>query len=126
MRREIAEDAVPTAGTLESPAERAIGVRGVVTQEVEPRMRDLAQLSGGDQLSGGGNGGCISVVEADRRGHTLRFRGAGDGKGVGSIEPQRFFNPQVLPRIDHGGADVAVQEVGCGDAEHVPSRVDFG
>ena len=66
-------------------------------------MGDLAQVSGGDQFAGGGDGGCIPVVEADRRGHTLRFRRTGDGEGVGNAEPYGFFDPQVLPRGDDGG-----------------------
>jgi hypothetical protein len=86
-------------------------------------MGDLAQLSRGDQFPGGGDGGCIPVVEADRGGHTLRVCGAGDGEGVGNVEPHGFFDPQVLPRVDDRGSDLAVQEVGRGDADCPDVRI---
>jgi hypothetical protein len=85
-------------------------------------MGDLAQLSGGDQFPGGGNGGCIPVVEADCRGHTLRFAARAMARASETLSPTGFSTTGAS-RSDDGGADLAVQEVGCGDADCADVRI---
>jgi hypothetical protein len=47
VRTEIAQDAVAAALALEAPAQRALGVRGVVAQQTKPSMGDLSDFSVG-------------------------------------------------------------------------------
>ena len=65
--------------------------------------------------------------------HYLEYRAASDGqeaglygadgRRIGEAESDRFLDPQVLSGLRDSDTDLAVQEVGRGDADRVDTRV---
>ncbi|CAM5572601.1 hypothetical protein SVIOM74S_01425 [Streptomyces violarus] len=119
VRGQVAQHAAAAPLPLVAPCQRALGMGRVVAEQPEADMRDRADLARGDQLTGGLDGGRVAVVEADgalhtRLGHRVRHR-----TGVLGGQTHRLLDPDVLARLGHGDADLAVQEVRRGDADRL-------
>jgi hypothetical protein len=106
-----------------APGESVVGVGGVVAEHAEPGVCDGADLPRGDQVAGRRDGGRVAVVEAHRAVHRgLAYR-LPHGPGVGGGQPGRLLDPDVLARLRHRDADLAVEEVRRGDRHRVHPRV---
>src|SRR5215831_5988149 len=81
---------------------------GIVAEEADADVGHGADLSRADQLAGERHGRCVAVVEAHRPLHPGLARRLGHGPRVGGGEADGLLDPDVLARLRHGGADLAV------------------
>ena len=80
------------------------------TSPIRPEaMISRARLDGRD----------VAVVEARRRLHAGALDGRDDLGGLGGVASGRLLDPQVLAGLGRRDGDVAVDEVGAGDAHQV-------
>jgi hypothetical protein len=115
VRRQVAKHAAATPLPLITPGQSSVGVGGVIAEQADPGVGDVADLAGGDQLPGQDDGRRVAIVETHRgvdRGLAHRLA---HGPGVGGGQPDRLFDPDVLAGLRHRDADLAVQEVRRGD-----------
>ncbi len=120
---QVAQHPAAAALPLEAPAQCPLGVRGVVAEQPEPDVGDPAELPAVDHRLGRGDGRGVAVVEPDRpRDPGLPHRRRNGPRVVGG-EAHRLLDPDVLAGPRHRDADLAVQEVGRGDAHRGDVRV---
>ena len=123
VRGQIAQHPAAAPFALVTPGQGALRMGGIVAEQADADVGDGADLPRADQLAGGGDGRCVAVVEAHRPLHPGPGRRLGHGPRVGGGEADRLLDPDVLARLRHGGADLAVQEVRRGDGHRPHPRV---
>jgi hypothetical protein len=119
VAEQVAEGAAAGQLPLEAPRQRPLGFGGVAGEERRAEVGDAPERALGDQLADVLHRRGVAVVEADGGDHAGGAGGRGDLAGLAGVAPDRLLDPEVLAGLGGGHADLAVQDVGGADGDHV-------
>ena len=119
MADQVAEDARSGPVVPESPGQRPLGMRGVISQEPNIDGGDSPDAAVGDQLTSQLDGGRVPVVEPSRGLHACSTDGVSNVGRFACVAARRLLHPDVLSCFSRGDRDIAVDEVRASDTDQV-------